>query len=217
MIRKHHIPHQFPPEVLEQAQRFADTIQLDELTGRKDYRSLDIVTIDGETARDFDDAVWVERLPNSNYALHVHIADVSHYVKPGSPIDEEAFLRGTSVYFPDRAVPMLPLELSTEICSLKPGVDRLVLSVELEVDRRGAIIAQTFGRGVIRSIERMTYTDVHALLEGDAALRERYTRLVERFQLMRELALLLNKKRIQRGAIDFDMPEPCLLYTSRCV
>ena len=212
MIRKHHIPHHFPPEVLEQAQRFANVIQTDELTGRKDYRSFDIVTIDGETARDFDDAVWVERLPNGNYALHVHIADVSHYVKPGSPIDEEAFLRGTSVYFPDRAVPMLPLELSTEICSLKPGVDRLVLSVELEIDRRGDIIAQTFGRGVIRSVERMTYTDVHALLEGDAVLRERYGRLVERFELMRELALILNKKRVQRGAIDFDMPEPLIQF-----
>jgi len=173
MIRKHHIPHQFPPEVLDQAQRFENTIQGAELAGRKDYRPLDIVTIDGETARDFDDAVWVDRLPNGNYALHVHIADVGHYVKPGSPIDEEAFLRGTSVYFPDRAVPMLPLELSTEICSLKPGVDRLVLSVDLEIDRRGDIIAQTFGRGVIRSMERMTYTDVHALLEGDPALRQR--------------------------------------------
>jgi ribonuclease R len=151
-------------------------------------------------------------LPNGNYALDVHIADVSHYVKPGSPIDEEAFLRGTSVYFPDRAVPMLPLELSTEICSLKPGVDRLVLSVEMEIDRRGDILAQTFGRGVIRSVERMTYTDVHALLEGDAALRERYGRLVDRFELMRELALILNKKRIQRGAIDFDMPEPLIQF-----
>ncbi|HTB19829.1 MAG TPA: RNB domain-containing ribonuclease, partial [Bryobacteraceae bacterium] len=125
MIRKHHIPHHFPPEVLEQAQNFSNVIREDELAGRKDYRALDIVTIDGETARDFDDAVWVDRLPNGHYALQVHIADVSHYVQPGSPIDEEAFLRGTSVYFPDRAVPMLPLELSTEICSLKPGVDRL--------------------------------------------------------------------------------------------
>ena len=212
MIRKHHIPHHFPPEALEQAQSFSNIIQLDELTGRQDYRSFDVVTIDGETARDFDDAVWVDPLPNGNYALHVHIADVSHYVKPATPIDEEAFLRGTSVYFPDRAVPMLPLELSTEICSLKPGVDRLVLSVELEIDRRGDIIAQTFGRGVIRSVERMTYTDVHALLEGDAALRQRYQRLVHRFELMRELALVLNRKRIQRGAIDFDMPEPLIQF-----
>jgi ribonuclease R len=212
IIRKHHIPHHFPPEVLEQAQNFSNVIREDELAGRQDYRALDIVTIDGQSARDFDDAVWVDRLPNGHYALQVHIADVSHYVKPGSPIDEEAFLRGTSVYFPDRAVPMLPLELSTEICSLKPNVDRLVLSVELEIDRRGDIIAQRFGRGVIRSAERMTYTDVHALLEGDAALRERYARLISRFELMRELALVLNQKRIRRGAIDFDMPEPLIEF-----
>jgi len=212
MIRKHHIPHHFPPEVLEQAQNFSNTIRGDELSGRQDYRALDIVTIDGETARDFDDAVWVDRLPNGNYALHVHIADVSHYVKPASPIDEEAFLRGTSVYFPDRAVPMLPLELSTEICSLKPNVDRLVLSVELEIDRRGDILAQRFGRGVIRSVERMTYTGVHALLEGDATLRERYAPLIGRFELMRELALVLNQKRVRRGAIDFDMPEPLIEF-----
>ncbi|MGD0131671.1 MAG: VacB/RNase II family 3'-5' exoribonuclease [Bryobacteraceae bacterium] len=212
MIRKHHIPHHFPGEVLEQAQGFSNIIGQDEMAGRKDYRALDIVTIDGETARDFDDAVWVDRLPNGNYALQVHIADVGHYVKPGSPIDEEAFLRGTSVYFPDRAVPMLPLELSTEICSLKPGVDRLVLSVELEIDRRGDIIAQQFGRGVIRSAERMTYTAVHALLEGDTALRERYAPLIPRFELMRELALVLNQKRIRRGAIDFDMPEPLIEF-----
>jgi ribonuclease R len=212
VIRKHHIPHQFPPEVLAQAQNVANTIRSDELKTRRDFRELDIVTIDGETARDFDDAVWVNRLPNGNYALQVHIADVSHYVTPGSPIDEEAFLRGTSVYFPDRAVPMLPLELSTEICSLKPGVDRLVLSVELEIDHRGDIISQEFSRGVIRSVERMTYTDVHALLEGDPALRERYARLVPRFELMQELALILNKKRVQRGAIDFDMPEPLIEF-----
>jgi ribonuclease R len=212
VIRKHHIPHQLPPDVLSQAQSFSNIISQAELAGRQDFRHMDIVTIDGETARDFDDAVWADRLANGNYALDVHIADVSHYVKPGSPIDEEAFLRGTSVYFPDRAVPMLPLELSTEICSLKPGVDRLVLSVQLEIDRRGDVLSQRFSRGVIRSVERMTYTDVHALLEGDAALRQRYERLVSRFELMRELALVLNRKRIQRGAIDFDMPEPLIEF-----
>jgi ribonuclease R len=212
VIRKHHIPHHFPPPVLEQAQNFTNIIRADDLEGRQDFRALDIVTIDGETARDFDDAVWVERLANGNYALQVHIADVSHYVTPGSPIDEEAFQRGTSVYFPDRAVPMLPLELSTEICSLKPGVDRLVLSVLLEMDHRGDIVSQDFGRGIIRSVERMTYTSVHALLEGDAALRERYARLVPRFELMQEMALVLNRKRVQRGAIDFDMPEPLIEF-----
>jgi ribonuclease R len=212
IIRKHHIPHQFPPGVLTQAQNVSSIIRTEELSGRRDFRDMDIVTIDGETARDFDDAVWVDHLANGNYALHVHIADVSHYVTPGTPIDEEAFLRGTSVYFPDRAVPMLPLELSTEICSLKPGVDRLVLSVLLEIDHRGDVVAQEFGRGVIRSVERMTYTDVHALLEGDAALRKRYEKLVTRFELMRELALILNRKRVQRGAIDFDMPEPLIEF-----
>ncbi len=212
VIRKYHIPHQFPADVLDQAQSFSGVIPQDELAGREDFRDLDIVTIDGETARDFDDAVWVNRLPGGNYALQVHIADVSHYVRPGTPIDAEAYLRGTSVYFPDRAVPMLPLELSTEICSLKPGVDRLVLSALLEIDHRGDVVAQRFVRGVIRSVERMTYTDVHALLEGDAALRKRYQRLAPRFELMRELALVLNRKRVQRGAIDFDMPEPLIEF-----
>ena len=212
VIRKHHIPHRFPAEVIAQAQAIAAEIPVEEIARRTDFRAFDIVTIDGETARDFDDAVWVERLDNGNYALQVHIADVSHYVRPGSAIDDEARLRGTSVYFPDRAVPMLPLELSTEICSLKPGVDRLVLSVLLEVDHAGEVVGQKCVRGVIRSAERMTYTNVHLLLEGDAALRERYGRLVERFDLMRELALVLNRRRVKRGSIDFDMPEPLIEF-----
>jgi ribonuclease R len=212
MIRKHHIPHRFPVEVIEQAQRISAVIPEDEIARRQDFRSFDIVTIDGETARDFDDAVWVERLDNGNYALQVHIADVSHYVRPGSPIDDEARLRGTSVYFPDRAVPMLPLELSTEICSLKPGVERLVLSVLLEIDHAGEIVGQKCMRGVIRSVERMTYTNVNLLLEGDAALRERYGRLTARFETMRDLALILNRRRVKRGSIDFDMPEPLIEF-----
>ena len=212
VIRKHHIPHRFPPEALEQAQSFSGAIRSDELAGRNDFRGVDVVTIDGETARDFDDAVWVSRLSNGNYELHVHIADVSHYVRPGSPIDDEALLRGTSVYFPDRAVPMLPLELSTEICSLKPQVDRLVLSALLEIDHRGDVVSQRFVRGVIRSVERMTYTNVHLLLEGDAGLLQRYERLTDRFALMKELALILNRKRVKRGSIDFDMPEPLIEF-----
>jgi ribonuclease R len=212
VIRKHHLPHQFPPEVLEQAERMPQTIAAAELSGRRDFRALPIVTIDGETARDFDDAVWVDRLPNGNYALDVHIADVSHYVRPGTPIDLEARARGTSVYFPDRAVPMLPFELSTNICSLVPHQDRLVLSALLEIDHRGEVVAQEFTPGVIASAERMTYTGLHLLLEGDAALRERYAPLVERFELMRELALLLNKKRVRRGSIDFDLPEPLIEF-----
>ena len=207
VIRKHHLPHEFPPEATEQAQRIARKISPEEIAGRRDFRSLDIVTIDGETARDFDDAVWVDRLANGNFALQVHIADVSHYVKPGTPIDTEALFRGTSVYFPDRAVPMLPVELSTDICSLRPQEDRLVLSALLEIDRQGNVVAQAFLKGIIRSAERMTYTNVFRVLEGDAAMRERYRALVGRFELMRELALILNRKRTKRGSIDFDMPE----------
>ena len=212
VIRKHHLPNRFPPEVLAQAQSIRQTISERDLAGRRDFRAMDIVTIDGETARDFDDAVWVDRLANGNFALHVHIADVSHYVLPGSPIDTEAQLRGTSVYFPDRAVPMLPFELSTNICSLVPQADRLVYSALLEIDGQGEVIAQEFTPGVIRSVERMTYTNVHLLLEGDAPLRDRYRPLVTRFELMQELALILNRKRVRRGSIDFDLPEPLIEF-----
>jgi ribonuclease R len=209
VIRKHQLPHRFPAEVIEQAGGISHAI---DIGGRRDFRDMDVVTIDGETARDFDDAVWVDRLANGNYALHVHIADVSHYVQPGTPIDAEARLRGTSVYFPDRAVPMLPFELSTDICSLIPHADRLVLSALMEIDHQGDVVAVEFTTGVIRSVERMTYTDVHLVLEGDAALRERYRPLVARFELMRELALVLNRKRVRRGSIDFDLPEPLIEF-----
>jgi ribonuclease R len=212
VIRKHHLPNRFPAEVVEQAESVPNVIASWELEGRRDFRSLEIVTIDGETARDFDDAVWVDKLANGNFALQVHIADVSHYVRTGTPIDAEARLRGTSVYFPDRAVPMLPFELSTNICSLNPHVDRLVLSALLEIDHRGEIVAQEFTPGVIRSAERMTYTNVHLLLEGDPGLRDRYRPLVARFELMQELARILNRKRVRRGSIDFDLPEPLIEF-----
>ena len=212
LIRSHHIPHHFPDEVLEQAKAIPGPIPPAELARRRDFRELDIVTIDGETARDFDDAVWVEPLASGHWALQVHIADVSHYVRPGSPIDREAALRGTSVYFPDRAVPMLPVELSTDQCSLRPHEDRLVLSALLEIDAQGDVVSQEFTRGVIRSAERMTYTAVHGVLEGDPALLERYDRLLQRFKWMQELALILNRKRVRRGSIDFDLPEPLLEF-----
>jgi ribonuclease R len=212
MIRKHHLPHRFPPEAIDQAQNVPLVITSPQLEGRRDFRGMEVVTIDGDTARDFDDAVWLDKLPNGNFALHVHIADVSHYVRPGTPIDIEARLRGTSVYFPDRAIPMLPFELSTNICSLNPQVDRLVMSALLELDHQGDLVAQEFTRGVIRSVERMTYSSVHLLLEGDPGLRERYASLVPRFETMRELALILNRKRQRRGSIDFDLPEPLIEF-----
>jgi ribonuclease R len=211
-IRKFHLPHHFPPAALQEAQDTPTVISSRELLRRRDFRSLPIVTIDGETARDFDDAVYVHTLANGNFELQVHIADVAQYVTPGSALDQEARLRGTSVYFPDRAVPMLPLELSTDICSLRPQVERLVLSCVMEIDHRGEIVGYELSEGIIRSAERMTYTAVNAVLENDAALRERYAPLVATFELMRDLALILNRKRHRRGSIDFDLPEPVIEF-----
>src|SRR5664279_2626309 len=212
VIRKHHLPHHFPVEVLQEAEQFERTISSSELGHRRDYRALPIVTIDGETARDFDDAVTVCRLSNGNYELQVHIADVAYYVREGSPIDLEARLRGTSVYFPDRAIPMLPMELSTDLCSLRPQVDRLVLSCVMEIDSQGEIVGYTLNEGIIRSTERMTYTNVNLILEGDAGLRQHYHKYLDVFEMMRELALILNRKRVRRGSIDFDLPEPVIEF-----
>jgi ribonuclease R len=212
MIRKHHLPHRFPSDVLEQAQAVENVIPARELRARRDYRGLPIVTIDGETARDFDDAVIVRHLENGNYELQVHIADVAQYVTEESALDQEARLRGTSVYFPDRAVPMLPLELSTDICSLRPKLDRLVLSCVMEIDHRGEVLHYEINQGVIRSAERMTYTDVNAVLEGHEGQRQRYAALVPQFEQMRDLALILNRKRVRRGSIDFDLPEPVIEF-----
>ncbi len=210
IIRKHHLPHHFPAEVLEQAQSIANVIPHPEYASRRDYRDLPIVTIDGETARDFDDAVLARELANGNYELQVHIADVAQYVREGTPLDDEARLRGTSVYFPDRAVPMLPLELSTDICSLRPKVERLVLSCVMEIDRAGEVVGYEIHEGIIRSAERMTYTDVQLILDGDAGARRVFAPLVEEFSLMREVAETLNRKRVRRGSIDFDLPEPVI-------
>jgi len=212
MIRKHHLPHRFPPAVLAEAQDAEPIIPASEAHKRRDFRALPIVTIDGETARDFDDAVIVQLLGNGNFELQVHIADVAHYVTPDSALDQEARLRGTSVYFPDRAVPMLPLELSTDICSLRPQVDRLVMSCVMEIDHQGEILGYELSEGMIRSAERMTYTDVNLVLEGDAGARQRYSKLVAGFERMRDLALILNRKRERRGSIDFDLPEPVIEF-----
>jgi ribonuclease R len=212
MIRKHYLPHIFPDEVLTEARAVPPQVPEKELDGRRDFRDLPIVTIDGETARDFDDAVHVARLPNNHFELQVHIADVGHYVGRGSALDREARLRGTSVYFPNRAVPMLPEELSNGICSLNPNVDRLVMSAIMEMDADGNIVAADFAPGVIRSAERMTYTDVYKVLEGDLEMSSRYAPLVESFRRMKELALLLNRRRGARGSIDFDLPEPVIEF-----
>src|SRR5271170_2652282 len=211
-IRKFHLPHHFPAATLEEAQNISPIIPAPELSHRRDFRALPIVTIDGETARDFDDAVTVRNLADGNFELQVHIADVAQYVTPESALDQEARLRGTSVYFPDRAVPMLPLELSTDICSLRPQVERLVLSCVMRIDSRGEILEYELSEGIIRSAERMTYTDVNAVLEGDTVVRKRYASLVGTFEMMRDLALILKRKRERRGSIDFDLPEPVIEF-----
>ena len=212
IIRKHHLPHEFPEEVLAAAKATPPQVADNDLRARRDFRDLPIVTIDGETARDFDDAVLVRPLPGGNFELQVHIADVAHYVPRNSALDREARLRGTSVYFPNRAVPMLPEELSNGICSLNPKVDRLVMSVIMEMDSAGKMTRADFAPGVIRSAERMTYTNVNKVIEGDPEMTARYAPLVKDFRRMKELALLLNARRRERGSIDFDLPEPVIEF-----
>src|SRR2546428_410502 len=212
IIRKHHLPHVFSAEVLEEAERGAQPFSESQRAGREDFRHLPIVTIDGETARDFDDAVYVEHRADGGWHLQVHIADVAHYVRTQTALDREARLRGTSVYFPDRAVPMLPEVLSNGICSLNPREDRLVMSALMEFDASGRMRDSRFAAGVIRSVERMTYTNVNKVLEGDAEMSRRYSALVPHFLDMKELALLLNARRNEHGSIDFDLPEPVIEF-----
>src|SRR5882724_7236814 len=212
IIRKHHLPHTFSAEVLEEAKLRAQPVSDADRERREDFRHLPIVTIDGETARDFDDAVYVEHRADGSWHLQVHIADVAHYVRTASALDQEARLRGTSVYFPDRAVPMLPEALSNGMCSLKPREDRLVMSALMEFDAAGRMKSSRMTSGVIRSAERMTYTKVNKVLEGDAEMSERYAALAPHFRDMKELALLLNARRNEHGSIDFDLPEPVIEF-----
>ncbi len=215
MIRKHQLPRVFPDNVLAEARSVAHLDEA-EANSRRDFRGLPIVTIDGETARDFDDAVLVtERPDGAGYELQVHIADVAEYVRAGTDLDLEARLRGTSVYFPDRAIPMLPQELSTNICSLRPNEDRLVLSCIMQLSAEGRLESFEIVEGVIRSAERMTYTEVHAILERDVPTRAQYGTLVPGFERMRHLAGLMNKRREERGSIDFDLPEPVIEFDER--
>jgi ribonuclease R len=208
IIRKHHLPHVFSEAALAEAEAIPETISNENLTGRVDLRDWLTITIDGETARDFDDAVSLERLPNGRARLGVHIADVSHYVRAASALDEEAFRRGTSVYFPERAIPMLPERLSNGICSLKPQVDRLTMSALIELDARGRVIDYRLAESVIHSRERMTYTDVNNIIthpEGETA--RRYSHVKDMILRMHQLTLVLIEQRTERGALDFDLPE----------
>jgi ribonuclease R len=208
VVAKHGLPDEFPGEVLAAADAIPAEVGPRELGGREDFRDRTIVTIDGETARDFDDAVEVDVLENGNYRLGVHIADVSYYVEEGSSLDREAFHRGTSVYFPERAIPMLPERLSNGICSLNPGVDRLVQSVFIEVSPSGKVVSSRFADGVIHSRARMTYTNVKRILvDRDRSVVAEYRALVPAFQRMKALFQILRARREARGSIDFDRPE----------
>lgn len=208
VIHKHGLPQEFPEEVLQQAVDTPDAIDESEIQNRRDLRNEMIVTIDGADAKDLDDAVTVTKLDNGNYKLGVHIADVSYYVREGTPIDLEAADRGTSIYLVDRVIPMIPHRLSNGICSLNPKADRLTLSCEMEIDSDGEVVNHDIFQSVIKTSERMTYSDVNKILtENDAKLIERYESLVPMFHLMEELAQILRSKRMKRGAIDFDFKE----------
>jgi ribonuclease R len=209
VIHKYDLPEDFPPAVLEEAEAVPRKISPGVLAGRKDLRRLNFFTIDGETARDFDDAVAVSRRDGGHYKLWVSIADVSHYVAEKSPLDEEAFRRGTSVYFPERALPMLPSRLSNGICSLNPDEDRLSMTAAMEFDSRGRIRDVQLFPSVIRSHARLTYTLVREVLqEGNPQFAARRPEVLKDLQIMEELCLLLRARRMERGSIDFDLPEP---------
>lgn len=208
IIEQHELPTEFAPAVLEEAADIPQDVTAAMRRGRVDLRDLPTVTIDGEKARDFDDAISIERIKDG-WRLWVHIADVAHYVREGSLLDQEAYGRGTSVYFPDRAIPMLPESLSNGICSLNPHVDRLTLTCEMDINASGAVTDYDIYESVISSDERMTYTAVRKILaDRDPALRSRYAALLPRFELMSELMAALRVRRVKRGSIDFDLPEP---------
>ena len=208
IIHKYQIPDAHGAESIAEARRLGEQVRERDLQGRTDFRDRPVVTIDGEHARDFDDAISLSRLPNGHFWLGVHIADVAHYVAESSALDAEAFERATSVYFPERAVHMFPTELATGLCSLKPHVDRLVQSCLMEISPQGEVVRYEMHDGVIRSDARMTYTAVNAVLtERDPAVIEQYRELVPLFEMMRELFEVLNGRRKRRGSIDFDLPE----------
>jgi ribonuclease R len=208
VIRQHEIQSQHAPKAVAEAAKLGTTIRMQDFEGRMDFRALTTITIDGDGARDFDDAITVDRSPAGHYQLGVHIADVSHYVPEGSHLDQDAYARGTSVYFPDRAVHMLPPELATGLCSLNPRVDRLVQSCVMEIDAQGQVVGHKMHDAVIRSDARMTYTEVNDILTTDASeASTRYTTFVPLLHQMRELFEILLIRRRRRGSIDFDLPE----------
>ena len=204
---KHEITTEFSPATLEEAEAISDVLEAEDYVGRRDLRNEIIMTIDGADAKDLDDAVGVKTLDNGNYQLTVSIADVTHYIKEDSALDIEAFDRGTSVYLTDRVVPMIPKKLSNGICSLNPQVDRLTLTCQMEIDSAGKVVNHEIFPSVINTVHRMTYDDVTLILDGDESLRSQYKHCVPTFELMLDLAQVLKRKRIKRGAIEFETKE----------
>lgn len=218
IIRSFNLKEEFPGEVIKEAESFGQTVTDEMREGRRDIRDLRMITIDGEDAKDFDDAVSIERLPDGDFMLGVHIADVSHYVKENSHLDREALKRGNSVYLVDRVLPMLPPALSNGICSLNPKEDRLALSVMMKVNHEGTVVEYDIFESVINSNERMTYTEVYKILvEDDKNLKEKYSYLLEDLYAMEELAQVLKEKRIKRGAIDFNLDEAKIVLDEKGV
>lgn len=208
VIKHFNLPEEFPDKVLNQVDNIEQIVTQEEMEKRVDLRDLTTFTIDGEDAKDFDDAVSIEKLENGNYKLGVHIADVSHYVKENSPLDKEALKRGNSVYLVDRVIPMLPKELSNGICSLNPNEPRLAISVFMEIDKNGDVKEHTIIESVIESKERLIYDDISDILEkGDKKLKDRYNHIYKELVYMEELCHILKKKREKRGSLDFDFPE----------
>lgn len=211
-ILEHNIPHQFTKACETEVETIPSEVSAEEMKGRKDYRDLPLVTIDGITARDFDDAVYCEPLKNGHYKLYVAIADVAHYVTRDSAIDQDAYLRSTSVYFPNYVVPMLHPKLSNGICSLNPDVDRLTMVAELTINREGDLVEYQFFEGVMRSHARLTYELVQKIIDGDEILRESYQTLVPHLDHLYALYKILRRAREERGTIDFEMVETLILY-----
>ena len=208
IIKEHQLPAKFPEAVVEEAKKCGDKVDKKDIPNRRDFRNETIFTIDGEDAKDLDDAVRVEKLDNGNYRLEVHIADVSYYVKENSLLDNEALIRGTSIYMLGRVIPMLPRELSNGICSLNAGEDRFTLSCIMEIDNKGNVVSSDICKGIICVTERMNYHDVQKILDGeDKKVLERYKLYIEDFKLMEELAHILKNRRLENGYLNLDIPE----------
>ena len=207
LIKEYNLPSTFPEEVVQEAKKFGDTIDEKDISNRVDFRDREIFTIDGEDAKDLDDAVRVEKLDNGNYKLEVHIADVSHYVKENSLLDREALIRGTSIYMLGRVIPMLPRELSNGLCSLNEGEDRFTLSCIMEIDEKGNVVSGEVVKGIIKVTKRMSYNDVQAILDGNETVINHYKPYIQEFKNMEELAIILKNRRMEQGYLNLDIPE----------